>query len=113
MATITLDEVAQAEQLPRVDFIKLDVEGAEELVLRGAEQVLEQWRPMVLFEVNAEASQRLKLAADGACQVLRQHGYQLLSLDDAAGTAPDQFVARTVSATCWQFRRNTSEREQI
>ena len=41
ISTTTLDEIAQAEQLPRVDFIKLDVEGAEELVLRGAKQVLE------------------------------------------------------------------------
>ena len=88
ISTTTLDEIAQAEQLPRVDFIKLDVEGAEELVLRGAKQVLEHSRPMVLFEVNPEASQRLKLAHDGACQLLRELGYQLFSLDDRAELMP-------------------------
>ncbi len=96
VATITLDEAAAAEQLPRVDFIKLDVEGAEELVLRGADKVLQQWRPMVLFEVNAEASRRLKLSPDGACQVLRQHGYQLLALDDELKLHPTNSLPESV-----------------
>ena len=44
---------------------------------------------MVLFEVNPEASQRLKLCGtDGACQLLRQHGYQLFSLDERGELMP-------------------------
>ena len=82
ITTGTLDEIATREQLARVDFIKLDVEGAEELVLRGADNVLDQWRPIVLFEVNREAAQRLNLSAGGACQLLRDYGYELFSLDD-------------------------------
>ena len=34
----------------RVGFIKMDVEGAEPLVIRGAERVLRQSRPHILFE---------------------------------------------------------------
>ncbi len=82
ITTVTLDEIAKREQIARIDFIKLDVEGAEELVLRGAQAVLDKWRPIVLFEVNREAAGRLNLNADGACQLLRDHGYELFSLDD-------------------------------
>src|SRR5262249_52483998 len=36
----------------RVDFIKLDVEGSELLVLKGAERILAKDRPLILVEIN-------------------------------------------------------------
>ena len=44
----------------RVDFIKLDVEGGELGVLRGANGVLERWKPRILFECTKSS-----LAAHG------------------------------------------------
>lgn len=41
----TLDALAEAQKLPRVDFIKMDIEGAERYALRGAAQILQRWRP--------------------------------------------------------------------
>lgn len=38
--------------LPGCDFLKIDVEGFEPLVVRGAEQLIERFRPVVLFEKN-------------------------------------------------------------
>lgn len=38
---------------PHVDFIKADVEGAEEAMLEGAWPILERDRPMLLLEFNA------------------------------------------------------------
>lgn len=35
-----------------VDFVKLDTEGAELLVLRGGEQVLRRWKPQMLIELD-------------------------------------------------------------
>jgi FkbM family methyltransferase len=82
VATDTLDRVAEEENLPRVDFIKLDVEGAEELVLRGAESIIERWRPRILFELNPEAAARLSLSPDGVCRVLTEHGYRFHTLEE-------------------------------
>ncbi len=50
----TLDEVIPPD-LP-IHFIKIDVEGAELLVLQGAQQLLSSWRPLVLFEFGKGAS---------------------------------------------------------
>ena len=38
----------------RVDFIKMDVEGSEPLVLKGAERIITQDKPIILIEINSE-----------------------------------------------------------
>jgi len=43
--TETLDEMVRRLGLPRVDFIKMDIEGAEEDALEGATHVLQTYRP--------------------------------------------------------------------
>jgi FkbM family methyltransferase len=45
VATITVDDFAEREGLERVDFVKMDVEGAELSVLRGAAGVLAEFGP--------------------------------------------------------------------
>ena len=51
--TISLDEFADEMGLAEVDFVKLDVEGAELSMLRGAHRFLaRQQRPVMLIEVQ-------------------------------------------------------------
>lgn len=42
---ISLDELVSEAGLDRVDFVKLDIEGAEPAALRGAGRTLTRWRP--------------------------------------------------------------------
>lgn len=49
----TLDAVAEEENWGRVALIKLDVEGAEHLVLHGAKELLSRDRPYLLIEVHS------------------------------------------------------------
>lgn len=44
-ASITIDETVKVMGLPRVDFIKMDIEGAEMMALRGARRTIERDRP--------------------------------------------------------------------
>lgn len=46
----TLDTALEGE--PTIDLIKIDVEGAEGRVLRGAERVLRRHRPTIIFELS-------------------------------------------------------------
>lgn len=50
----TLDELIPTER--QVDFIKIDVEGAEFGVLKGAASLLKRWKPVVIFECGMGAS---------------------------------------------------------
>ncbi|WP_163616436.1 FkbM family methyltransferase, partial [Klebsiella pneumoniae] len=51
----TLDDVIDRCALPRIDFVKIDVEGAEVGVLKGARKVLMSSRPLLLLEANEPA----------------------------------------------------------
>lgn len=48
-----LDAVVEREGLPLPDVIKIDVEGAETLVLSGAEGTIQRQRPIILGEFHA------------------------------------------------------------
>jgi FkbM family methyltransferase len=43
--TITLDDWVKQNNIPKVDFIKADIEGAERLMLEGAQWVLKTYAP--------------------------------------------------------------------
>jgi len=49
----TLDSIAEDLQLNRIDFIKLDVEGFELEVLRGAKKTIEKFKPFWIIEFNS------------------------------------------------------------
>jgi Methyltransferase FkbM domain len=72
----------------RVDFVKIDVEGSELLVFKGAERILTKDRPLILVEINPSNLMRTsgvsaaefgrfvekwgyclyEIAADGSCE---------------------------------------------
>lgn len=76
-----LDSVVDRADMGRVAAVKIDVEGAEADVLRGAAAVLGASRPAVIFEVNG-----LVDAAGGptcaAFDVLAHAGYDLYGMVD-------------------------------
>lgn len=52
VAATSLDDFVFVENQPKPSFIKIDVEGAEYLVLTGAKRLLQEVRPIILAEVR-------------------------------------------------------------
>jgi FkbM family methyltransferase len=74
----TLDDLARENPSP--DLIKIDVEGAEAEVFRGAERLMRESGPPMLCEVhNAELGAEIQ-------EILRERNYQSEWLDDESYT---------------------------
>lgn len=80
----TLDDLVSEHALERLDFIKIDVEGAEPLVLEGARRTLKRFKPTILFEVNPGALAELGFQHDSAWQILSDLGYRFYDLRSEA-----------------------------
>jgi len=52
VGSVSLDDFCKENQLARVDFIKIDVDGHEYEVLRGAKEMLAKYRPTLIFEIG-------------------------------------------------------------
>lgn len=89
--TETLDELLAASGIDRVDAMKIDVEGAEELVLRGATGCLTRHSPIVIFEFNPDTAGRLGLLPWGARDLLESLGYEFAVLGKCATSDNPEF----------------------
>jgi len=71
-------ETLDSFEFPDVDVIKIDCEGYEENVLRGAIDTLRRCRPVIMVEQKRTmASDRFGLNTLGAVQLLQEIGYTI------------------------------------
>lgn len=98
---VTLDDFCREQGVERVDFIKIDVEGMELEVLRGAESVLRRCRPVLYFETLAAFAEVRGFDIFGEIErLLLGCGYQLFKVDGEAGlrqTTSADLSANTVA----------------
>jgi FkbM family methyltransferase len=72
----TFDAWAAETGLERLDLVKIDVEGAEPLVLRGMAESLDRLRPRALIvEMKAATLERAGTDAGVVWEMLTRHGY--------------------------------------
>jgi FkbM family methyltransferase len=83
--TITIDSL----NLKSCDFIKIDVEGFEPLVLLGGEQTIKKYKPKILFESNyktisKEIANKFKVSypVKESQEILKDFGYKNIELID-------------------------------
>jgi hypothetical protein len=77
--TLTLDILLNKTFKP--DFVKIDVEGAEKMVLNGAGKTLSSARPVFYIEVNASN-------CDDVTHIFRYYHYRLV--DGSTGAPIDR-----------------------
>jgi FkbM family methyltransferase len=73
--TVSLDKFSEDLKLPKPDFIKMDVEGAELAVLRGADRILKEDQPLLLMEMKDAVLKTAGTDKASVQNVLFQYGY--------------------------------------
>jgi hypothetical protein len=74
---IRLDTFARQQNIERIDFLKIDVEGAEADVLRGARELLAGGKvPLVQFEISQEMLAGMKRSAREVFELLESYEYE-------------------------------------
>src|SRR5260370_1303386 len=82
IAAVSLDDFLEQEGWPKIDFVKIDVEGAEPLVLKGMTRLLDRSSEITLIAEFAPACTR-----DGGCapigflEALANCGFQIHILE--------------------------------
>ncbi len=77
----TLDDFVETHQIQAVDGIKIDVEGYECEVLKGALRTIRCFHPVLLLEVIDEFLRAQNCSALQVLQMLTMEGYTLLNAD--------------------------------
>ncbi|GIW05600.1 MAG: hypothetical protein KatS3mg060_0405 [Dehalococcoidia bacterium] len=81
--TITLDEYADEKGLERIDVVKVDAEGAELAILRGSERVINELRPVIIFEAHPTNAAAYGVDTGELFAVLSRSGYRIFTLGGA------------------------------
>jgi hypothetical protein len=82
----TLDAIVRRLTVPRVDVIKIDVEGAEAGVVAGGLSTLKEMQPILLMEINDKALRAQGSSADELLATLRRTlGYEVLNFSATTG----------------------------
>ncbi len=109
--TVTLDDYMGQMRVERVDFIKMDIEGAELLALRGAERLLSQRdAPTILLEMADVNTEGFGYKASEIWDFLEEREYRIFVLKGdgrppAKTQRPRDFLATVnvvASKAAWQ-----------
>jgi FkbM family methyltransferase len=83
-ATVADDKVERRTidsfQFNDVDLIKLDAEGYEEIIARGAEQTIRRWRPTIVIEQKRDMACKFGLKPQGGVEYLKSLGYRVADM---------------------------------
>jgi FkbM family methyltransferase len=77
----TINAICESQGLSNVRFMKMDIEGAEFHAIQGGDRLLNQSKPMIIFEFGFDESARnFDFSRDDFFSFFKRHDYNLFDL---------------------------------
>lgn len=76
-----IDNYVRENNINKIDFIKIDVEGAELSVLQGGEAFLQNNSPIIMFELEERHTKYFKYNPQDMIEFLNKLGYSVFEID--------------------------------
>ena len=101
VAVTTLDEYVSTNNLENISLLKIDVEGFEIKVLKGACKTIENFKPAIFVEVDNTFLKRQNGSAAELAALLESYGYDLVNAETGEPVSSGQnFEGRHFDAIC-------------
>lgn len=78
VAVISVDDFVSEQSLPKVDFIKIDAEGAEYQVLQGAQKTMQKYRPVIHLALHPAALKNFGSSMNQIYNFIVSNDYEML-----------------------------------
>lgn len=75
---IPLDKFVEQEKISRIDLIKIDVEGYEIFTLKGAQQLIKKWNPILFVELVEVNQNQQGYTCLSLVEYIESMGYEVL-----------------------------------
>ena len=78
----TVDEICQKNEIDKIDILKIDTEGAEMRVLRGARSMLDERKINYIYTECGGCAADAGYTKNDLCSFLRDYGFEIVSESD-------------------------------
>ncbi len=90
---LTIDDFCKARGIPVVDLIKIDTDGHELRVLRGARETLEKFHPYIIFEAGLYIMSENDVSFEQYADHLSAFGYTLINSRNGNQITRENYVS--------------------
>ncbi|HUU17903.1 MAG TPA: FkbM family methyltransferase [Sedimentisphaerales bacterium] len=89
----TLDNLLKyRKEIGRIDFIKVDIEGAEHSFLLEARKTIEVFKPIIMMEIEEHRLTKYNVTAENVFNFMNDLGYKYLSVAEDSITEGNTYV---------------------
>jgi FkbM family methyltransferase len=78
---ITIDEYVNTLNIQKIDFIKIDIEGAEIFALKGMKNTLRRFKPIILMELSDDILNTAQVDENEILSLLSDLNYEMRGID--------------------------------
>ena len=80
---VSIDDLVKQGAIAPPTVVKIDVEGVEIEVLRGMSQTIQQFKPIIIYEIDDRVKESFNQKQEEADAFVRSLGYKITSLTDS------------------------------